>query len=342
MPRVAAVQMSAIPMDVEAGLAAIRRFAEEAATQGAELVVFPELIVPGYPRYVPDPFPSTKEGEQLWNDIQRYFKAYVASSQVVPGPFTDTLGEIARSVEADLVVGLAERHPHRQACLWNTGVVIGRDGAYLGRHRKTVAVMHERLYFQRGGREDLRVFETAAGRVGIAICFENYHPLVRRALGGLGEEIQCALWTAPAPRDVASRGGHIESHREFGVAHALDTGTFVVIASQVTPREPPGGEFGSRWAHSGGSYIINPLGETIAAVPDWEEGIAVADLDLSLIEVGRLIWNPFGDDLREDLFGAGQEEAPLAEVLEEEQELVSGDGTVTDGAPDIAERTGSR
>jgi len=72
----------------------------------------------------------------------------------------------------------------------------------------------------------------------------------------------------------------------------------------------------SRWAHSGGSYVINPLGETIATVPDWQEGIAVADLDLSLIDIGRLIWNPFGDDLREDLFGPALEESPLAELVE--------------------------
>lgn len=96
--------------------------------------------------------------------------------------------------------------------------------------------MHERLYFQRGGREHLRVFETAAGRVGVTICFENYHPLVRRALGALGEEIHCALWTAPASHEVAARGGHVESHRELGVAHALDTGSFVIT------RRPSGEE----------------------------------------------------------------------------------------------------
>jgi nitrilase len=338
MPRVAAVQMTAIPVDVEASLRAIRSRAEDAASDGAELVVFPELLVPGYPRYIPDPFPSTPEGEGLWQDIQRYFKSYVAASQVIPGPFTDALGEIARDAGVDLVVGVSERHPHRRACLWNTAVVLGRDGAYLGRRRKTVAVMHERLYFQRGVREDVCVFETAAGCVGVAICFENHHPLFRRALGALGAEILCALWTAPAPRSVAARGGHLESHRELGVAHALDTGTFVVIASQVTPREPAGGELGSRWAHSGGSYIIDPLGETIASVPDWEEGIAVADLDLSLIDAGRLIWNPFGDDLREDLFGAGLDEDALVDLSLAEP---SENGAVAEAEVELADRPGA-
>jgi nitrilase len=308
MPRAAVVQMTGTPMNVEATLGSIESFAEEAAAQHAGLIVFPELIVPGYPRYVPDPFPSTDEGVELWADSQRYFKAYCAAAQVIPGPFTDSIGEIARAVGADIVVGVAERHPDRRACLWNTAVVVGRNGSYLGKHRKLVAVMHERLYFQRGGREDIRVFDSDIGRIGLAICFENYHPLYRRALGRLGEEIHCALWTGPAPREVAARGGRIESHRELGVAHALDTGGFVLIASMVTPKEPAGGELGSRWAHSGGSYIVDPLGGTLAAVPDYEEGIAVAELDLSLIEAGRLIWNPFGDDARDDLFFEGARE----------------------------------
>jgi nitrilase len=312
MPRVAAVQMSAVPMDVGAGLDAIGRFASEAADQGAELVVFPELVVPGYPRYVPDPFPSTPEGRELWSDIQHYHRAYCESAQAVPGPFTDALGVVARDAGVDLVVGVAERHPEIRGVLYNTAAVVARDGRYVGRHRKLVAVMHEKLYFQRGGREDVRLFDVESGRLGVAICFENHNPLIRRALGRLGEEIHLALWTGPAPQEVALRGGRLEQHRELGVAHALDTGTWVVIASQVTPREPDGGELGSRWAHSGGSYIINPIGETIASVADYEEGIAIADVDLALIDTARLIWNHFGDDERLDLFGPAGGTQPLA------------------------------
>ena len=317
MARVAAVQMSAISMEVEVALEAIERFASAAAEQGAELVVYPELLVPGYPRYVPDPFPSTEEGRELWADIQRYFKAYVASSQVVPGPFTDALAGIAQRVGADLLVGVSERHPTIRARLWNTAVMVSRESGYVGRHRKLVAVMHEKLYFRRGGAEDLVVFDSAAGKVAPCICFENHHPAIRRALGRLGAEIHCALWTSPAQLEVAAAGGSLEQHRELGVAQALDTGTWVVIASQVTPRKPPGGEFGSRWAHSGGSYVINPVGQTVVQVADYDEGVAVADVDLSLIDVGRLIWNHFGDDERDDLFGAGEDDLLEAALREE-------------------------
>jgi len=335
--RVAAAQMAAIPMDVAGSLDEIRSFASEAANQGAELVVFPELLVPGYPRYIPDPFPSTREGQELWTDIQLYFKAYVESSCVIPGPFTDALAEISSAVRADLLVGVAERHPTIRAALWNTAVMISREHGYVGRHRKLVAVMHEKLWFQRGGREDLVVFDTSVGRVAPCICFENHHPLIRRALGRLGAEIHCALWTGPAPRELAERGERLERHRELGVAQALDTGTWVVIASQVTPRIPPGGELGSRWAHSGGSYVIDPLGRTVAQVPDYEEGLAVADVDLSLIETARLIWNPFGDDVRDDLFGPGA--LPFGPAGSDDSAPAAVDDlAVSDLALDIADR----
>ena len=146
----------------------------------------------------------------------------------------------------------------------------------------------------------------------MCICFENLQPLFRRALGRLGEEIHCALWTGPTPRSMAAEGVHLEQHREMGVTHALDTGTFVAISSQVTAREPEGGEHGSWWSHSGGSYIIDPLGRTVASVPDWEEGIAVADCDLSLIDDARLVWNAFSDDARDDLFGPGPVGDPVS------------------------------
>ena len=339
MPRIATVQLEPSYMDADAGLERIRHFTAQAAADGAELVVFPELLVPGYPRYVPDPFPHTDEGQRLWSDIQRYQRAYLEHSQLIPGPFTDRLGEIARDHDTALVVGVSERHPTRRAVLWNTAVAIDRDGTYRGKRRKLVSVMHERLWFNRGGREDLRTFELGGWNVGAAICFENLHPQIRRAFGELGEEIHCALWTGPAPRATAASGGTLEQHREMGITHALDTGAFVITSSQVTDREPDGGDYGSNWAHSGGSYIIDPQGNVLAFVPDWEEGIAIADCDLSKIDVGRLIWNQFGDDLRADLFpspfGGGEApRSPQEPARDDELELEEAAAAAPAGQPD--------
>ena len=109
MPRVAVVQLEPSYMDPTAGLARIEELTAEAAGQGATLVVFPELLVPGYPRIPGDPFPHTAEGEASWADIQRYHRAYAEHAQVVPGPYTEALGQVARTHAVTLVVGLAER-----------------------------------------------------------------------------------------------------------------------------------------------------------------------------------------------------------------------------------------
>jgi nitrilase len=302
MPRVAAVQLEASHMDPKAGMERVEEFARRASGDGAEIIVFPELLVPGYPRYVPDPFPPDDQGKEAWEKAVAYNRKYTELSQLVPGPWTDQLGEIAKAVKATLVVGVSERDEKVRGRLYNTGVVIGPSGEYLGRHRKLVAVMHERMIFERGGVEDILTFDTPEANLGVCICFENHQPLFRRALGRLGEEIHCALWTGPATRARAAEGAPLEQHEALGIAHALDTGTFVVISSQVTEREPGASEEGPFWSHSGGSYIIDPQGKTLAEVPDWEEGIAIADLDLEAITDARLIWNHLGDDMRDDLF----------------------------------------
>ena len=128
MPRVAAVQVEASHLDPEAGLERIGELAARAAADGAEVVVFPELLVPGYPRYIPDPFPQSEEGSKAWEEAVRYHREYVEASQVVPGPFTEQLGEIAREVGATLVVGVSERDPQVRGRLWNTGVVVDDSG----------------------------------------------------------------------------------------------------------------------------------------------------------------------------------------------------------------------
>ena len=305
MPIIATVQIKPVPMNISDTLEKIGNFASDAAAQGATTVVFPELTIPCYPQFVVDVFPHDEYGDKANQEYAQYRRAYLEASQTIPGPVTESLGELARQLKITLVIGLAEKSSRERAMLWNSAVVIGPDGQIIGKHRKLVAVMHERIWFNRGGIEDVCVFHTPNAILGVAICFENLHPSIRRAFGALGEEIHCALWTSPVTRKLGAKGERLEQHREIGVTHALDCGTWVVISSQTTvQREPSDETFGSQWVHSGGSYIIDPLGQTVASVPDYEEGIAVAEADLNLIDEGRYIWNPYGDDLRSDLFGS--------------------------------------
>ena len=109
-------------MDPKMGMERIEEFARRASGDGAEIIVFPELLVPGYPRYVPDPFPPDDQGNEAWEKAVAYNRKYTELSQLVPGPWTDRLGEIAKAVKATLVVGVSERDEKVRGRLYNTGV----------------------------------------------------------------------------------------------------------------------------------------------------------------------------------------------------------------------------
>ncbi len=171
--------------------------------------------------------------------------------------------------------------------LYNTILYIGEDGAVLGKHRKLVPTNHERMVHGFGDGSTLKVFETAAGRIGGLICWENWMPLARYALYAQGEQIH----VAPTAFDD-----------EMGVVNARNTafegGVFVVSVCIVLRKAsyPPDFEFDQELAaageftNDGGSCIIAPDGRVLAG-PLWkQEGILYADLDLNeTLAAGQLL-----------------------------------------------------
>ena len=77
---------------------------------------------------------------------------------------------------------------------------------------------------------------------------------------------------------------------------------FVLCSSIVTTDEEEQGEIKSSWYHSGASFIMSPSMEILAKVDLHKEGIAVADLDLSLLDTARIEWNPYGKEARDEIF----------------------------------------
>lgn len=298
MPRVAAAQLMPICLDVEATLEKMDDFAARAAAQGAELVVFPECACSMYPNWVPD-IMDPRTGAGFFD----YYKRYLAAAVTIPGPATQALEAIARRHRVDIVTGVVERDANHRGVLYNSAVVVSRTGELVGRHRKLTPVNHERLYFAPGGAEDVCVFDTPAGRLGVGICFENRNLLYNRMLGEMGEEIHCALWVCPGPeqgKDDGTLNGR-DYVATLAKAYALTVGSFVVTASIVTdvgPAQP----VQHSWHHMGCTMIVAPNFRVLAEVPPYEEGIAVADLDLELIGVARLDFNPYGKESRDDLF----------------------------------------
>jgi len=289
--RVAVVQDCPVAFDLDQSVAKVTARMAEAASGGAQLVVFPEAFLSGYPKGVD--FGArvgmrSPEGRQL-------FQRYWASAIDVPGPVTQTLGAAARQFAQHLVIGVIEREGGTLYC---TVLFFGPDGALLGKHRKVMPTAMERLIWGFGDGSTLPVFATAAGRIGAVICWENYMPLLRMTMYAQGIQIYCAptvddreTWL-PTMRHIASEG------RCF----VLSSCQFARRSDYPPDYAPLQGDDPATVLIRGGSCIISPFGEVLAGPHFDSPTILTADLDLDEIVRGKFDLDVVGHYARPDIF----------------------------------------
>ena len=183
--RVAVVQAGAVPFDPESGLKKASRLLEEAAEAGAQLAVFPEAFITGYPKgldFGARVGMRTPEGRK---DFQRYWESAVE----VPGPATETLAAAVRKHNSHLVIGVIERDGGTLYC---TALFFCPEHGLLGKHRKLMPTAAERLIWGFGDGSTMPVFDTPLGKIGAVICWENYMPMLRMAMYSKGVQLYCA------------------------------------------------------------------------------------------------------------------------------------------------------
>src|SRR3984893_8447348 len=172
--KVAVVQASPVVFDRERTIEKVSALTREAAQQGAKLVLFPEAFISAYPRGLD--FGAVVGGR---TDAGREdFRRYWESSVDVPGPAVDELSRSARANRIYLVVGVVERDAGTLYC---SVLFFGPDGALLGKRRKVMPTGSERMVWGFGDGSTLPVLDTALGKLGAVICWENYLPLLRAA-----------------------------------------------------------------------------------------------------------------------------------------------------------------
>jgi nitrilase len=168
--RVAAVQASYVPMDRDATIDRVATLTAAAARDGAQLVVFPEVFVPGTPIWI--------DTQVIWEGDDDWFGLLASHAVVLPSPASERLGAIAAEHGVWLVVGVDERDPHG-ATIYNTVLYFSPDGVLAGRHRKLMPTGAERTAWGMSDGSTLRVVDTGQGRIGGLTCWENYMPLAR-------------------------------------------------------------------------------------------------------------------------------------------------------------------
>lgn len=295
--RVAAVQAHVAPSLAE-GLSRTREFATTAAADGAQLVVFPETWLPGYPAWL-----DWCRDAGLWNHAPtKAVFAHMANEGVdVRGDSGKALADIARDVGVTLVVGVTERVSHGvgRGTLFNTLLTYGPDGALLNHHRKLIPTYTERLVWGHGDTAGLRAVDTPVGRVSGLVCWEHWMPLARQALHDSGEDIHVAAWPmVHEMHQVASRQYAFEG-RCFVIASGA-----LMRASALPPtlERAAGAVDPDMWILRGGSAIIGPDGMYITQPVYEREAMIVADLDLTRIREESMTLDVSGHYSRPDAF----------------------------------------
>lgn len=259
---VASVQLDVVLEDVEATRAKVIEWADKAAERDADVVLFPELILSaGY-----------SLADRLY-DV----------AEPVPGPSTEAIGKKARQHGMYIILGIAERTP--TGTVYNTAVIVGRDGRVAGSYRKTHIFTPTESFFALG--TDLPVFDLDFGRVAIPICYDLEFPEVARVLCLKGAEI---LLTMTAHWAETGTVGTSENFiRTIYAARALENRVPVVLSNRVG--YDPG--LGERFV--GLSRIVDADGMTVTSVPDDSEAMIFATLDLNEERRKRLSYNYFRD-----------------------------------------------
>ncbi len=233
-----------------------------ASRAGADLIAFPEVVLN---RFFPQ-HPGDRDALKL--------------AEPIPGPTTEALSSHARELSLVTVFNLYEQGENGRR--FDSSPVFDADGRLLGItrmiHITDYEGFHEQDYYQPGDR-GLPVYETRAGKIGVAICYDRHYPEVMRALGVAGAEV------VVIPQ-AGTIGEWPEGLYEAEVrTAAFQNGYFTALANRV-------GEEG-RLTFAGESFVADPEGQVIARGKSLKEDLVLADLDLDLCArstARRLFW----------------------------------------------------
>ncbi|NIP39664.1 MAG: carbon-nitrogen hydrolase family protein [Candidatus Dadabacteria bacterium] len=309
--KVAVVQASPVFMDKARSIKKACKLIKQAGRNGAELIVFSEAFIPGYPAYYSVGY-ETPPYE--WTD---FMIALHDNSLLIPGEDTETLGKAAKSAGAYVVIGCNEIDDRAGSCtVYNSLLYMDKYGEVMGRHRKLMPTYTERVYWGMGDGSDLNVYDTEIGRIGGLVCWENHMPLARVAMINQGEEFHVCVWPGNWKRgseqlldaDTSEGGGGCNLQNLIKV-HAFEAGAFVLSACGFQDKE----DFPKRWEYirdsdhmnfcwaQGGSSIVNPAGRYLAEPNFEKDAILYTDCYANQIKATKAIFDSLGHYSRWDV-----------------------------------------
>ncbi len=286
--RVAAVQATPAYLDREGTLDIVANHITMAGADGANLVVFPESFVPGYPDFV---WRITVSDDGGW------YQRFQDQAVEVDGPHLDKARAAAEAAGVWVALGITERST--SGTLYNAVVYIDDQGQIAGLHRKLVPTAAERTVWANGQGPMLTVVDIGGVKVGALICWEAYMPLARAALYQKGIDVLLSpTWDnsdewVPTLRHIAKEG------RVFVV------GVTACIRDSDIPTDLPHADKlyddPDGFLSGGNTTIVAPGGEILEGPLIGQEGTVTATLNLDRIAAERRSFDPVGHYARPDI-----------------------------------------
>ena len=292
--KVAAAQLSSVFLNKEKTIEKACKAILEAGENGADLIVFPEAFISGYPDWV-WLIPNSKGA-----DLNELYVKLVHNAVSVPDDSTRKLGEAAKEAGINVVIGMHERNSESSnASLFNSLLFIDDQGLIMGTHRKLIPTGGERLIWSQGDGSTLRSYDTSAGKIAGLICWENFMPLARNAIYESGAQLLATPTWDKSPNWIQSMQ-HV----------AREGGLFVISSCMALKMDdiPDNYAFkklypeGREWINVGNSAIIAPNGQILAGPLEPEEGVLYADIDLDQVIKAKRMFDVVGHYSRPDVF----------------------------------------
>ncbi|TQV77758.1 carbon-nitrogen hydrolase family protein [Denitrobaculum tricleocarpae] len=295
--KVAAVQAAPVFLDLDATVEKAVALIDDAGKQGVKLIAFPETWVPGYPWWIWLGAPAW--GMQF---VGRYFENAIEAGS----PQDEALAAAAKRNGMQVVIGVSER---AGGSLYMGQWHYGAHGEIISRRRKLKPTHVERTVFGEGDGSDMIVSETNLGRVGALCCWEHLQPLTKYAMYAQNEQIHIASWPSFSLYRGAAYALGPELNTSASQMYAAEGQCFVIASCATVSEEmfellcdtpdkqqflQPGGGYARIFAPDG-SPVGEPLGEK-------EEGLLVAEIDLSTIAYAKAAADPVGHYSRPDVF----------------------------------------
>ncbi len=296
MPKVAVIQIAPVVLDRDKTIDLAINEISKAAQTGAELVIFPEAFIPGYPAWIWRLRPGSD-----WETNENLHARLLENAVDVDSNQLQPMLEAAREHKVTVLCGLHERDNQlSRSTLYNSTVTISHEGKLINHHRKLMPTNPERMVWGFGDASGLKVVDTPCGRIGNLICWENYMPMARYTLYAQGIDI----YIAPTYDSGEGWLGTMQHIAREGCCWVISAG--VALNGRDIPDDFPERESiypdTEEWINPGDSVVIAPGGEIIAGPLNKQQDILLTDINLDRVSAARRTFDVSGHYSRPDIF----------------------------------------